>query len=100
MRTLRTAEAGSRDGRGVLVKPAPTFTQDDVWTLLERELAPASNTRPANSVTAEEYAIKYGVTISYGNAALKKMVKRGLMERVRFRPEGCNAGAYAYYPVK
>lgn len=68
----------------------------DIWAQLEAALGPQmEDTRPPNSVTISEFAIRRGCGVSSAGRALNGLVAQGKMQRVRFRGQDGHP-EYAY----
>jgi hypothetical protein len=71
-----------------------------IWAALEAILGPPPATvQPAGSITAKDYAARYGVSQSQANAMLVSAVASGKLQRVAFRPVGGRV-TFAYLPVQ
>jgi hypothetical protein len=73
---------------------------DLAWAALEAILGPPPATvQPVGSITAKDYAARYGVSQSQANAMLVSAVASGKLQRVEFRPVGGRV-TFAYLPVQ
>ena len=63
-------------------KPEPP---NDLWKQLDAYRPTITTARPANSVTAREWADRYGCSMSIAYKELTLAVKEGKMERVGSR---------------
>jgi hypothetical protein len=66
------------------------------WNEIDALVTPP--TRPPNTFTAEDYAIKQGVVRSTARIRLNKAVKEGKLESFRFLEGGSYALAYRVKP--
>lgn len=88
------------DSRRTRQASAPA-SGDLIWQALERELGPPVATeRPPDSVTATEFAAKYGVDPSTASNRLNRLVAAGKLSRASYRAPGANRSCLLYTAVQ
>ena len=73
-------------------KPKPDFTMNSVWDLLADEIAKAPQPRPADSVTAEEFAAKTDYSVTQANRKLRDLVAAGRLKAQPYLTENRKRG--------
>jgi hypothetical protein len=65
------------------IKVIGTKSHDAIWGEIARECK--VETPPAGSITAADFAKTYGLTLSEGDGALRRRVKRGELQTGMFK---------------